>query len=43
MVVIVLEPVFDSLLRQLAADLDLPVTEVGRVLLESSLMLSLDR
>jgi hypothetical protein len=38
-----LDEEWDSLLRQTAADLDIPPDEVAKVLLESSLMLSLTR
>jgi hypothetical protein len=43
MVSVVLEPTLDDLLRQTAADLDLPVEDVARVMLESSLIMSLAR
>jgi hypothetical protein len=39
MVSVVLDPVLDSLLSQISADLDLSRSETARVLLESALVL----
>ena len=43
MVQVVLDPDLDSLLSQISADLELSKNEVAKVLLESSLVLSLMR
>jgi hypothetical protein len=42
-VVLVLEPVVEDLLRQTAADLDLSPSEVAAILVGSSLVMSLGR
>lgn len=43
MVSVVLDPSLDALLRQTAADLELSVDEVARILLASSLLSSMTR
>lgn len=43
MVTVVLDPVVDSLLSQVSADLDLSRSETARVLLESALIVSMER
>jgi hypothetical protein len=43
MVTVMLDEDSEALLRQHAADLDIPPCEVARVILESSLLMSLSR
>lgn len=43
MVTVALDPVLDALLHQISADLELPPTEVAKILLESSLVMEATR
>ncbi len=43
MVMVMLDPDVDALLRQMSADLDIPPCEVAKVILESGLLMSLSR
>ena len=43
MVTVMLDPDVDALLKQTAADLDVPMEEIASVLLSSALLMSLTR